>query len=229
MTNASLGLRLTHVYHNCFYTSFTSAIRLTVNIGLDGGMRQSRHFTEVNQRNKFDHNHGVSARNDFADNPARFTLEYGKRDARASRPRQASDCIRRSLGRSHLRICRLWPMIESPRQNAPSHRREITGSISPRLPLGRNSSFGPSGKSDIDWFRADDPQFRPAPCVSTAGRRAQRLPLRGILIATPVDMSKRRIRGRRPANKAAQLPAFSLRLPARITYEACHRCVVKTS
>jgi hypothetical protein len=120
-------------------------------------------------------------------------------------------------------------MIESRRQNAPSHRREITGLISSRLPLRRNSSFGPSGKSDIDWFRADDPQFRPARCVSTARRRVWRPPLGGILVAALVDMSKRRIRGRRPANKAAQLPAFSLRPAARITYEACHRCVVKTS
>jgi hypothetical protein len=44
MTNASLGLRLTHVYHNCFYASFTAAIRLTVNIGFDRGMPRSRHF-----------------------------------------------------------------------------------------------------------------------------------------------------------------------------------------
>jgi hypothetical protein len=54
-------------------------------------MRQSRHFPKVNQRNKFGHNHGVSARNDFADNPCALTLEYGKRGARASCPRQASD------------------------------------------------------------------------------------------------------------------------------------------
>jgi hypothetical protein len=30
MTNASLGLRLTQVYHNCFYTTFTATIPLAV-------------------------------------------------------------------------------------------------------------------------------------------------------------------------------------------------------
>ena len=44
MTNASLGLRSMHVYHNCFYTTFTAAIPLMVNIGFDGRRRQSRHF-----------------------------------------------------------------------------------------------------------------------------------------------------------------------------------------
>jgi hypothetical protein len=33
-----------HVYHNCFYTTFTAAIPLMVNIGFDGRRRQSRHF-----------------------------------------------------------------------------------------------------------------------------------------------------------------------------------------
>jgi hypothetical protein len=44
MTNASLGLRLTHVYHNRFYTTFTAAIALMVNIGFDGPRLQGRHF-----------------------------------------------------------------------------------------------------------------------------------------------------------------------------------------
>jgi hypothetical protein len=66
-------------------------------------MRQSRHFPKVNQRNKFGHNHGVSARNDFADNPCALTSSTASavraRTARGKHP----TCILRSLGRPHLK------------------------------------------------------------------------------------------------------------------------------
>ena len=71
-----------HVYHNCFYTTFTAAIPLMVNIGFGGRRRQSRHFP-VNQRNKFAHNPGVLARNEFADISCATTEEYRGATVRA--------------------------------------------------------------------------------------------------------------------------------------------------
>jgi hypothetical protein len=35
MTNASLGLRFMHLYHNRFHATFTAVIALMVNIGFD--------------------------------------------------------------------------------------------------------------------------------------------------------------------------------------------------
>jgi hypothetical protein len=102
-------------------------------------------------------------------------------------------------------------------------RREITRLISSRVPLRRYSSFGPPDKSDIHGFRTDD-------CPISA--RPDEFRRRGALpVAAPADTSKRRIRDRgwRPADKAAHLPALSLRLAGRIAQEACHPCVAKTS
>jgi hypothetical protein len=174
----------------------------------------------VNQRNEFDHNHCVSARNEFADNSC--TNSAGLRRAcrmRGLPPPRASGVHLPAPGTVRARrICRLWPIIES--------RKEKTcGRAAGRLPTDfvapaarRNSSFGRTGKSGIDWFRTGD-----APISARLGgfrrRAAARRcpPLRDILVAAAVDMSKRRIRRGPPAHKAAQLPAFSVHLAGRIT------------
>jgi hypothetical protein len=62
VTNASLGLRLTQMYHKRFYMTFTATIPAPVNIGFGGDGRQSRIF------------HGESAKQIRAQ-PLRFRQE----------------------------------------------------------------------------------------------------------------------------------------------------------
>jgi hypothetical protein len=65
------------------------------------------------------------------------------------------------------------PALAYDREPAPKkmRRRRDYRPISSRPPPGANSSFRPSGKSDIDWFYADDPQFRPTRLISMPAPR----------------------------------------------------------
>jgi hypothetical protein len=89
--------------------------------------------------------------------------------------------------------------------------------ISSRLPLVAIHLLGRPTNLISIGFQAAMPDFGRPRRISTRAA-ARRCPaLRGILLASAVDMSKRRIRPGPPAHKAAQLPAFSLRLAGRIT------------
>jgi hypothetical protein len=92
----------------------------------------------------------------------------------------------------------------------------------------RNSSFGLSGKPDIDWFGAGDPRFRRRPTEYDRAAAATSSPARhfGRDACRYVETSHA-VAG--PDHKAAQLPAFFLRFVGPITCEARHPCVVKTS
>jgi hypothetical protein len=92
----------------------------------------------------------------------------------------------------------------------------------------RNSSFGLSGKPDIDWFGAGDPRFRRRPTEYDRAAAATSSPARhfGRNACRYVETSHA-VAG--PDHKAAQLPAFFLRFVGPITCEARHPCVVKTS
>jgi hypothetical protein len=72
------------------------------------------------------------------------------------------------------------------------------------------------------------PDFGETRRISTP-RRGGGPPLRDILLAAAVDMSKRRIRYRPPAHKAAQCRPFHCASPDGSRHEARHPCVVKTS
>ena len=87
------------------------------------------------------------------------------------------------------RICRRRPIIESRGENVRLRRQEITDRFRRAC-----HSFGPPSKSDIDWFCIHDSPISAR--LARFGRRATVRPrplLRDILLATAVDMSKRRI------------------------------------
>jgi hypothetical protein len=85
-----------------------------------------------------------------------------------------------------------------------SRRPLVAIHLSPRPANPIAIGFAPAIPDFGETRRISTPAPRPGP------------PLRDILLAAAVDMSKRRIRHRPPAHKAAQLPAFSLRLAGRI-------------
>jgi hypothetical protein len=122
-------------------------------------------------------------------------------------------------------------MIESPTENvatAPGNYRTDFGA--PRL--RRHSSFGSSGKSRYRLVsRRRLPNYGSGERTSTPRRSVQHAPPRSILVAAPVDMSKRRMGDRRrpPANKAAQLRTIPLRLAGQVAHAARHPCVAKTT
>jgi ABC-2 type transport system ATP-binding protein len=89
--------------------------------------------------------------------------------------------------------------------------------ISSRLPLvAIHLSAGPANLVSIGFARAIPISAGPGGFRRRTAARP-RPPLRDILLAAAVDMSKRRIRRGPPAHKAAQLPAFSVHLAGRIT------------
>jgi hypothetical protein len=205
MTNASLGLRLTHVYHNCFYTTFTAPIPSTVNIGFGGEMRQAA-LSSVNQQNQFDHNPRVSARNEFADNSCTAYPHVGRACfALPRRPPRATGL--RLAGSCRSRHDDMPPLAYARKRGRQMQCREITRLVWLPPPLLRNSSFAGPANPDIRWFRVPSPNSSPPRRTSTPRR--------------PVDTSKRRIHdgGRWPADEAARSPALSLRVAERIMYE----------
>jgi hypothetical protein len=219
MTNASIGLRLTHVYHNCFYTKFTASIPATVTSGLAARCGKAALF-HVNQQSKFDHNHCVSARNEFADNshaayPERIgSALHGLPAPAASNPPPSA----RLAGGSRRED--MPPLAYAQNRDRQMCRRNAAG----KLPgwfrctcVPAQFLFRRSGKSRYPLVSLTIAQFPSDPADFNA--------------APPVDTSKRRIcdGGQLTADEAARPPALSLHLAGRTTHEARHPCVVKTS
>jgi hypothetical protein len=168
----------------------------------------------VNQRNKFDHNHCVSARNDFADNSGTELrwitpcAPYAR--AAAVAPSSLHPPVPRAFCAGETEAGEYADFGLSSRAGREKCAAGAPGDyrpISSRPPLIAIRLSACSANLVSIGFTLAIPDFGEGRRNSTTPRRATSSQ-RDILVAMPVDTSKRRIRWPAPTHKAAQLPAF---------------------